>query len=771
MRTALNNRDWLREVLLGHLMVFATGGLFQLFIFSFLPGFDYFASILYGYVACMMAFFFLWEYRRHCLKHGEHWILRTGWWDLFPMLAMPLAGGCWHCNFFGEHPTETTLAAVLLALSVGVEIRGIMNMDRRLTDAFIARLKRVRGSEAAYVASGVNYKSWNLTFAWVMLGMLLYNGGGQYSNSSFATHMMRLIFLAYSLGMLIVVGVRILRCNYWTHALLALPANGTFATFQRLGWVLAHLPWTFWTALPFLLAVIASAVFLGRNYWYVTMIIAFIHQLLVCGFFHAADRRSSRLWSWFATHPVYLLVVSFLFLVLLGTFLFELPFCYVPETAVKPLPLEVVNAEAEFVEDKALQEVKMVPMPLMDAFFTAASATCVTGLTTIDIEKLPFWGIAVLCMLVQFGGIGIMTVSSFFAVLTGQRLGLIGNCLVSGAAGDNRGRLAKRMIRSVMLLTLVIETIGTALFSIYLKKEAGLSAPAALGHGYFLTLNSFCNAGFAIYPGGFTRQGLCGWFPMATAAILVVAGGLGFGVMVNLWNHLFKDRVHPQPPQVRIVLWMTGILISFGTLVMLASEWTNGATIRKPKWPEKILTACFQTASCRSVGDEAIAPAAMNLPAQMIVRVLEFIGAAPESTGGGVRVTTIGVLAMLMWSVVKRRQDVTVGQSSISQATVRQAVSVFCLGVLMVLSGTLLLSFATLGTNITLSEISSEALAAASTVGYSHGIALSLNVFGKLVLVILMFVGRVGFLTVLSAASGASSASRIRYPKGRVMIG
>lgn len=768
MRITLNNKDWLKDVFMGHLMVFATGAIFQLFLFSFLPSFDYFVCILYSYAASLMGFLFLWEYRRHCLKHGHHRIFGTGWWDLLPMLLTPMAGGVWHCKLIWERPTETILAAILLALSIGVEARGIISIDRRLTDAFIARLKRVRGAEAAYQASGVNYKAWCLTYAWVMLGMLLYNGGGQYSESGQATHVMRSIFLIFSLGVLIAVARQILRRNYWRPVLMALPGSGWTVTVRRLLMVLAHLPWTFWAALPFLVAIFASEAFLGRDGWYVTMSVAFIHQLLVCGFFHAADRRPSRLWPWFATHPVYLLVISFLFLVLLGTFLFELPFCYVPEYILKPAQAEMAETLLEQAQDT---EAVLVPMPLTDAFFTAASATCVTGISTLDISKFPIWGLVVLCFLVQFGGLGIMTVSSFLAVLTGQRLGLIGNCLVSGAAGENRGRLAKRMIRSVMILTLVIETLGTAFFSTYLKKEAGLPALEALGHGYFLTLNSFCNAGFAIFPGGFACGGMLTGLPMLAATFLVIIGGLGFGVMVNLWNGHYKDKVRPQPPQVRIVLWMTGMLLCLGTAVMLFSEWNNPGTLGNMNWRDKALTALFQTASCRSAGYEAISPATMNLPAQIAIRILEFIGAAPESTGGGVRVTTIGVLLMLIWSVIKRRQDVVVGQSSISQATVRQAVAVFCMGLLMILAGTMLLAFATMGTEASLSEITSEALAAASTVGYSHGIAHSLNLFGKLVLVMLMFVGRVGFLTVLSAASGASTASMIRYPKGRVMIG
>lgn len=776
MRVSVNANQWLWDVFCGHTLLFLAGTLFQLFLFSFLEKPEFFLCVLYGYAICGLAYLFLWEYRRHHLKHGNHWILRSGWWDLLPMMSPMVSGLAWYGGDLLQMGSQAILGAILLLLMVTVQVNGLLRMDRRLTDHFVAKIRRLPGADAAYRANSVHYSSWCLTFAWVLLAMLLYNGGGHYGIVSKNTYYLRLIFIGFSLVVLFAVEAKILTEHYWHLAVLNAGGNTRLTRCLKCLWnFIRVLPWMFWLGGLLLGSMVCSAILLQEQAWYVTVMLAFLHQLVICGFFHAAKSRPSRLWGWFVLHPVYLLVVSFLGMILLGTFLFELPFCYVPETALttsatQTTTVEVVE-EPILATENTLPEQEAVPMPLVDAFFTAASATCITGMTTVNVAQFPFWGRVVLCVLIQLGSLGIMTVSSFFAVLTGQRLGLVGNSLVNRVAGEDRGRLAKNTIRAVGFLTLTIELAGTAIFSVYLRNHQSLTQLEALGHGFFLSLNSFCNAGFEIYPGGFGTSGLHTPVPMITSALLILVGGLGFGVLTSLWRRIFHDRVHPQSPQVRMVLWGTAILVFSGTAILLFSEWNNVATLGKMSWGEKFMTAFFQVASGRSAGFEAIPPQQMNLPAQLALRVLMFIGVAPGSTGGGIRVTTIGVLVMLLWSIVQRRQEVTFGQATLSQGTVRQAIAVLFLGLLLACLGTLLLSFTVLGTDITLSQLSFEVVSAMTTVGMSLGITVRLGVFGKIVLIAIMFIGRVGFLTMLSAASGAISLPRVKYPKRRVMIG
>ena len=776
MRVSVNANQWLWDVFRGHTLLFLSGALFQLFLFSFLEKPEYFVCVLYGYIICGLAYLFFWEYRRHHLKYGHHWILRSGWWDLLPMMAPMASGLAWYGKDLLAMGSQAILGAVLLLLMIVVQVNGLLRMDRRLTDNFVAKIRRIPGADAAYKANGVHYNSWCLTFAWMILAMLLYNGGGHYGIVTRNTYFLRLIFIGFSLTVLFAVEARILAEYYWHLAVLNAGGYSRLARWFKCLWnLLRVLPWTFWIGGVLLCGMVCSVTQLREGGWYVTLMLAFLHQLVICGLFHAAKSRSSRLWGWFVLHPVHLLVVSFLGMILLGTFLFELPFCYVPETALPTVAPKMASMEMPrepiWEEEPVLPEQKTVPMPLVDAFFTAASATCITGMTTVDVAQFPFWGRVVLCVLIQLGSLGIMTVSSFFAVLTGQRLGLVGSSLVNRVAGEDRGRLAKNTIRAVGFLTLTIELIGTAVFSVYLRNHQSMTQLEALGHGFFLTLNSFCNAGFEIYPGGFGGAALHAPLPMMTAALLILVGGLGFGVLTSLWRWIFHDRVHPQSPQVRMVLWGTAILMVLGTTILLFSEWNNAATLGGLPWHDKLLTAFFQVASGRSAGFEALPSQQMNLPAQLALRVLMFIGVAPGSTGGGIRVTTIGVLVMLLWSIVRRRQEVTFGQSTLSLENVRQAIAVLFLGLLLACLGTLLLSFTVLGTDITLNQLSFEVVSAMTTVGMSLGIAQRLGGFGKIVLIAIMFIGRVGFLTMLSAASGAIATPRIKYPKRRVMIG
>ncbi|GEM_PF-28551 len=768
----INNGEWLKDLFLGHSLIFLCGGLFQLFLFSFMSSWEHFICLLYGYAAAACAFLFLWEYRRHCLKHHDHWILRTGWWDLLLVLGTPFAGYCWGVYSLREFSQDVVLAGILIFLSLIVQCQGILRIDRRLTDTFIARLKRIRGAEAAYRASGVNYRAWCLTFAWIMLAMLLYNGGGDYGMITWTTHVMRLVFLAFALCVASCVEWQILRKKYWQRSELTIGTKKRGAL-SHLGHCLGMLPWCFWASIPVLLLEVASAVVLSREGWYVTVMLAFSYQLLLCNFFHLSSGKPSRLWNWLVVHPVYLLVVSLFCLVLIGTYLFELPFCYLPVTALveeqNALPEAMALLEVAGQRSEAVTSLE--PMPLVDAFFTAASAVSVTGMTTIEVARFPFWGRVVLCCLVQLGALGVMTVSSFFAVLAGQRLGLMGNSLVNRVAGEDRGLLAKQMIRTVIIVTLWLEILGTAVFSTYLRQNHAMSASDALGHGFFLALNSFCNAGFQIYPGGFTVSGLNEVVPMLMSAVLFILGGLGFGVLMGIWRWLFHDRVHPQTPQVRIVLVMTAVLIGVGTLIFLCSEWNNPATLGEMTLPKKLLNAFFAAASSRTAGYEALPLTALRGPAAFFTRVLIFIGGAPGSTGGGVRVTTIGVLLLLVWSIIKRRQDVVIGKASISDATVRQAIAVLCLALLVASLGTLVLTFVTMGSEVTFGQLSFEVVSAMSTVGMSQGIIPQMNALGKIVLIVIMFMGRIGFLSILSVASGNVSAPKVRYPEWRVMIG
>lgn len=403
---------------------------------------------------------------------------------------------------------------------------------------------------------------------------------------------------------------------------------------------------------------------------------------------------------------------------------------------------------------------------LIDAVFTATSAVCVTGLITVDTGSYwsPF-GQVVILVLIQAGGLGIMTLATLVVVLVSRRLGLRARLLAQAQTRTLTVRDVRRVVRNVALFSLVCEivaaTVLTARFA--LAHDAPLSF--AIYDGVFHAVSAFNNAGFSTNADSLVGYVDDPWI-MLTVAIAVVVGGLGFPVVFELARCWHRPRTWSVT--TRITVGVTVVLLVVGTVVLIATERTNPETLGPMSPGTKLLAGFFTAVMPRTAGFNAIDIAAMRSESWFVTDVLMFIGGGSAGTAGGVKVTTFGLLAFVLWAEMRGTEGVDVGHRRVPAVNQRQALAVALLGIGLVTAGT----FALLGlTDESLDRVLFEVVSALGTVGLSTGITADLPDPGKLLLVALMFIGRLGPLTVASALALREGVQRFERPEERVIIG
>jgi trk system potassium uptake protein TrkH len=408
----------------------------------------------------------------------------------------------------------------------------------------------------------------------------------------------------------------------------------------------------------------------------------------------------------------------------------------------------------------------------LDAFFTATSAVCVTGLIVVDTPNAfsPF-GHVVILLLVQFGGLGYMTFSTVLASLLGRTISLQERLTLQEAlnAQDLEGLV--RFAVTVLKLTLVFELSGALILAARWWPDFG---PKALWYGLFHSVSAFNNAGFALWSDSLMRWRADITVNLAVTA-LIICGGLGFFVLAELTS--VRLRKVALSLHTKIVLSATAILLVGGTLAILALEWDNPRTFASG-WPvgERVLAAWFQSVTARTAGFNTMDNGAMTQAALFVTMALMFIGASPGSTGGGVKTTTFSITVAALWATIRGSSETEVFRRRLPADVVAKAffVSLIAFLGLNTVAGAVLI---TQGRDLlpTLFETTS----AFGTVGLSMGEAgsvVSLSAFftpvGKLLIAGMMFMGRVGPLTLAFAVAARMSArARIRYPEGKVLIG
>jgi trk system potassium uptake protein TrkH len=409
---------------------------------------------------------------------------------------------------------------------------------------------------------------------------------------------------------------------------------------------------------------------------------------------------------------------------------------------------------------------------ILNAFFTSTSAVCVTGLIVVDTPNYwsPF-GQVVLMLLIQAGGLGYMTISSLIMVAFGRRISVHERMTLADALNVSSMEGLLRFTWTVALLTFAIEGLGALIMAARFAQDVGWAK--GLWLGVFHAVSAFNNAGFALF-----SDNLMGYRGDLTINLvittLIIAGGLGFFVLSGLL-HLRKRTAVSMSAHTKLVLTVTAGLLAAGTLAILILEWGNPKTLGPLGAGEKLLAAYFQAVTPRTAGFNTISIGDMTPAALFLTISLMFIGASPGGTGGGVKTTTFGVIVAALWATVRGERDTNVFKRRLSPDLVRRAFALAILAAvgLIVVTGLLLLS-----EGQGLLHTSYEAASAFGTVGLSMGVAgspLSLSGFfgtgGKWLIVFLMFMGRVGPLTLAVALAGLAAPARVRYPEGKVLIG
>jgi potassium uptake TrkH family protein len=405
--------------------------------------------------------------------------------------------------------------------------------------------------------------------------------------------------------------------------------------------------------------------------------------------------------------------------------------------------------------------------PVLDALFTATSATCVTGLVVVDTPT--YWsefGKVVILGLIQVGGLGIMTLATLLSLIVSRRLGLRDRMVAQAetrtlALGDVRGVLSRVVATSVICEAAIAVPLTLRFWQRY-----EYTPGKAIWHGVFHSVSAFNNAGFALYSDnliGFIDD----WWICVPVAVAVILGGIGFPVLFELGREL--RRPARWTTHTRITVIGTAILLVGGFLAVLAFEWDNPRTLGGLGLAEKTLAAFFQSVVPRTAGFQTIDYAVADLETIALTNALMFIGGGSAGTAGGIKVTTFFLLAYVIWSEVKGERDVVVGHRRISSGAQRQALSVALLGVAVVAAGVLALIVLTEG--LRFDELLFEAISAFATVGLSMNITPGLPEPAQVVLVMLMFVGRVGTITVASALALTERKRLYRYPEERPIVG
>jgi trk system potassium uptake protein TrkH len=409
-------------------------------------------------------------------------------------------------------------------------------------------------------------------------------------------------------------------------------------------------------------------------------------------------------------------------------------------------------------------------MPFIDALFTAASATCVTGLIVVDTGSyFSRFGQTIIMILIQIGGLGIMSMVAFSAAAIGRGIGMRERAVLKDVLDSNFIGEVTRLLRNIVLITVLFETAGVLLLSRIWARD--FASPATtFYYSLFHSISAFCNAGFSLFSNNL--EGFRGRPDVVlTFAALIIIGGLGFIALSNVfrffvgWLTRAKPR-HRLDLHTRIVLVTSALLLLAGTAAFYLLE--AGNSMETFTAGEKALSAFFSSVTARTAGFSTLNMGTIAVPSALIIVLLMFIGASSGGTGGGIKTNTFAVLVATLRSMLRARQDVEVFHRAIPQDIVTKAICVVLLSVGLVFATSLVVStYEKAG----LTNILFETVSAFGTVGLSRGLTQGLTAPSKVAIIITMFLGRIGPLTLGLAISQRVSEQRYRYPKERVMIG
>ena len=403
-------------------------------------------------------------------------------------------------------------------------------------------------------------------------------------------------------------------------------------------------------------------------------------------------------------------------------------------------------------------------LSFINALFTATSATCVTGLVVVDTGTyFSLFGQMVIIGLIQAGGLGIMTMATLMALVMRRKIQLRERLIMQEALNQMTVSGVVRLTQYIIVVTVGIEFIGGSILALRWYPELGTQG---IYFGYWHAVSSFCNAGFDLFGNFNSLTNYVNDITVnLTISTLIILGGIGFTVMFDVWhNHRWcKFSMH-----TKLVLTTTAVLLVFGTIVILLLEMNNPNTIGSLSWSGKLLGSYFQSVSTRTAGYNTVDIGSLQDATIFFMVILMFIGASPSSTGGGVKTTTIGVLIAAVWALISGKHDVEIFKRRISQQLIYKAFAIFFIAATLVIFVTMMMSITE---NASFLRIMFEVVSAFGTVGLTTGITTSLTDCGKMWIIITMFAGRVGPVTVALALALRTRKGMIQYPEGKINIG
>ena len=446
-----------------------------------------------------------------------------------------------------------------------------------------------------------------------------------------------------------------------------------------------------------------------------------------------------------ALRPIQRLLLGLIFVILTGTVLLMLP--------------------ASTVNNNGLQPV--------EAFFTATSATCVTGLVVVDTgTELTFFGQLIVILLIQIGGLGIMMFATLAFMMLGKRINLSSRLTLQEMYNEPALSGVVRITRNILIMVFTCETVGALLLAVRFIPIYGVAK--GIWAGIFHSISAFCNAGFDIIGNyksftGYTKDP----YVCLVIMMLITIGGLGFAVL----NELRKGvRFKRYAFHTKLVLVASLVLFLFGTVSTLAAEWSNPQTLGNMPFGEKLLASAFQSVTLRTAGFNSIDQNSLTATSKLIAIILMFIGASPVSTGGGIKTTTSAMIFLQIISVIRGHRDVSLFERRISHDVVTRALAIFIISLTVLLVCTCALTFIEASKSPEILNFENalyESASALGTVGTSTGVTAITGSASRIIMAVVMIFGRLGPLSIIIALSRRADNTEelIRYPEGNVIVG
>lgn len=400
----------------------------------------------------------------------------------------------------------------------------------------------------------------------------------------------------------------------------------------------------------------------------------------------------------------------------------------------------------------------------VNSLFTSASAVCVTGLTVLNTAKdfTPF-GQVIIITLIQFGGLGIMTLATVGYIIMGKKISFKERLMIKEQLNTESIQGIVKLTKKVIGYTFFLEMMGSLLLALRFVPMFGFER--GLAFSIFHAISAYCNAGFDIFGDSliiFQND----YYVLLILSLLIILGGLGFTVYADL---LAKDKLRKLTLHSKVVLIMTGSLLLIGTLSFLLFESSNPGTLGSMNFPSRLANSFFQSVSPRTAGFYSVDMSKIRETTIFSTIMLMFIGGSPGSTAGGIKTTTFACLLLTTISVVKGEEDVNCLNRRLPFETIKRAVSIFLIGLAIVFSTAIILTIT--DSSLKFINLLFESTSAFGTVGLSAGITDKLSTFGRLVITLTMYIGRVGPLTMAYAFARRNMKRDYRNAPGNLMVG